>query len=103
LAPLLIFGRNSKQIAFDYRVEILAGRIKRELEIRNGTHSAVYHCAVLEDELQRIWPLNATDRERKIAQFAEEHGLHLTFYWQGLCAVFEWQLYRSFVNSGNLN
>jgi len=29
------------------------------------------------------------NRERKIAQFAKEYGLHLTFYWQGQRAVFE--------------
>jgi hypothetical protein len=28
---------------------------------------AVAHCAVYEDELQRIWPLTEEDREKKIA------------------------------------
>jgi hypothetical protein len=30
-----------------------------------------------------------SDRERKIAQFAKDYGLHLTFYTQGMCAIFE--------------
>ena len=67
-------------------MEILATQIRRQLEIRSGT---IYHCAISEEELQRIWPLNEVDRERKIAQFAKDYGLHLTFYWQGMCAIFE--------------
>jgi hypothetical protein len=47
------------------------------------------HCAIYEDELQRIWPLDEKDREKKIAQFATEHGFKLSFYKQGLCAIFE--------------
>jgi hypothetical protein len=49
------------------------------------------HCAIYEDELQRIWPLNEEDRKAKIAQFAKEHGFKLSFYKQGLCAIFEKQ------------
>jgi len=66
-------------------MEILAEQIRRQLEIQNE----IYHCAILEEELQRIWPLNEMDRERKIAQFAKDNGLHLTFYRQGMCAIFE--------------
>jgi len=66
-------------------MEILAEQIKRKLEIRNRIH----HCAISDEELQRIWPLNEADRERKIAQFANDYGLHLTFYRQGMCAIFE--------------
>ncbi|PYL63458.1 MAG: hypothetical protein DMF24_00515 [Verrucomicrobia bacterium] len=56
------------------------------MKIRIG----IYHCAVLEKELQRIWPLNEMDRGRKIAQqFAKDYGLDLTFYRQGMCAIFE--------------
>ena len=45
--------------------------------------------AVYEDELQRIWPINETNRKAKIAQFAKEHGFRLIYYKQGLCAMFE--------------
>jgi len=70
-------------------MEILAQEIKCELELRNG--SGIQHCALSEEELQRIWPLNEMDRERKIAQFARDYGLRLTWYSQGLCAIFERQ------------
>jgi hypothetical protein len=39
--------------------------------------------------LERIWPLNEENRKAKIAQFAKEYGFHLSFYKQGLCAIFE--------------
>jgi len=65
-------------------MEILAEQIKRQLEIQNGIH----HCPIWEEELQRIWPLDEKDRERKIAEFAREYGFHLNFYKQGLCAIF---------------
>jgi hypothetical protein len=68
-------------------MEILAEQIKDELELRNG--SGIYHCAIAEEELQRLWPLNEMDRERKIAQFAKDYGLHLTWYSHGICAIFE--------------
>jgi len=67
-------------------MEILAEQIKRKLQIRNGT---IHHCAISEEELQRIWPLNEIDRERKIAQFAKDYGLCLTFDRRGMCAIFE--------------
>jgi hypothetical protein len=66
-------------------MEILAGQIQRGLESRNGI---IDHYALLEEELQRVWPLNENDRERKIAQFAKDYGFQLTFYRQGLCAIF---------------
>jgi len=47
------------------------------------------HCAITDEELQRIWPIDEMDREKKIAQFAKNYGLHLTFYRQGMCAIFE--------------
>ena len=65
----------------------LATRIRRELEVQ--TQNIRQHCAIYEDELQRIWPLDEKDREKKIAQFATEHGFKLSFYKQGLCAMFE--------------
>ncbi|HTL78103.1 MAG TPA: hypothetical protein VL136_01750 [Candidatus Babeliales bacterium] len=39
--------------------------------------------------MQRFWPLDQKDREAKIAQFAKEYGFKLSFYKQGLCAIFE--------------
>jgi hypothetical protein len=70
-------------------MELLADQIKRQLEIRDGNRNGIYHCAISEEELQRIWPINEIDREKKIAEFAKDYGLHLTFYRQGLCAIFE--------------
>lgn len=64
-------------------MKTLASLIERELQF--GTWE---HCAIYEDELERIWPLDQEDREAKIAQFAREHGLHLQFYRKGLCAIF---------------
>ena len=46
------------------------------------------HCAVYENELIRIWPLDEKDREAKLAQFAKEYGFRLAFYKPGLCAIF---------------
>jgi hypothetical protein len=67
-------------------MKILARRIKRELEKRTERNG---HCAIYEDELQRIWPLNEQNRKAKIAEFAKENGFKLSFYKQGLCAIFE--------------
>jgi len=66
-------------------MKILATRIRRDLELQTEKTG---HCAVYEGELQRIWPLDEQDRERKIAQFAREYGFHLSFYRHGLCAIF---------------
>jgi hypothetical protein len=38
---------------------------------------------------EAIWPLNEENRKGKIAEFAKEHGFKLSFYKQGLCAIFE--------------
>ena len=64
----------------------LARRIKRQFGVQTGKR---VHCAVYEDELQRIWPLTEKDRQAKIAQFAKNYGFQLGFYKQGLCAIFE--------------
>jgi hypothetical protein len=64
----------------------LAERIQRELETETAR---IGHCAIYEDELQRLWPLNTENRKHKIEQFAKEHGFNLSFYQQGLCAIFE--------------
>ena len=47
------------------------------------------HAAVHESDLQRIWPLNDQDRERKIAEFATHYGFRLRFYSKGMCAIFD--------------
>jgi hypothetical protein len=62
----------------------LAGQIEHELQDRGQPH-----CAVYEDELQRVWPLDEENRKGKIEQFAKEHGFKLSFYKLGLCAIFE--------------
>lgn len=67
-------------------MKILASLIKRKLELET---EQIGHCAIYEDDLQRIWPLNEQDRKPKIAQFAKEYGFELSFYKQGLCAIFE--------------
>jgi hypothetical protein len=65
-------------------MKTLASKIERELQSREWKH-----CAIYEPELQRIWPLNEKDREKKIAQFAKQYGFRLRFYKQGLCAIFD--------------
>jgi hypothetical protein len=53
-------------------------------------HTAeIGHCAIYEDELQRLWPLDQKNRQANIEQFAKEFGFKLSFYKQGLCAIFE--------------
>ena len=69
-------------------MKILARLIRRELRLQAGKYG---HCAIYEDELQRVWPITEENRKAKIAQFAEEHGYRLAYYKQGLCAIFEEQ------------
>ena len=59
----------------------LLRQIKRELKKAN-------HCAVYEEELTRLWP-DGNQREPEVARFAEENGLRLRFYRDGLCAIFD--------------
>jgi hypothetical protein len=66
-------------------MKILAERIRRDLQLQTTKFP---HCAIYEDELQRIWPVNEQDRAKKIAQFANEYGFNLSFYKHGLCAIF---------------
>jgi hypothetical protein len=68
------------------RMKTLAEQIRRELE--NETAS-IGHCAIYEDRLARLWPLDQVDRKAKIEQFAKEYGFKLSFYKLGLCAIFE--------------
>jgi hypothetical protein len=67
-------------------VRRLALQIEHELQDRGQRH-----CAVYENELQRVWPLNEKDREAKIAQFAKKYGFRLRHYKKGLCAIFDKQ------------
>jgi hypothetical protein len=67
-------------------MKILAERIKRELETQTAE---IGHCAIYEHDLQRLWPLNEENRKAKIEQFAIQYGFKLSFYKQGLCAIFE--------------
>ena len=51
---------------------------------------------VLEEHLERIWPINEEGREEKIAQFAEKYGFRLRLYLKGTCAIFDkWPRERS--------
>jgi hypothetical protein len=67
-------------------MEILAARIRRQLLLDTGKWG---HCAIYENELQRVWPLNEENREAKIAAFAKEYGFKLSYYKPGLCTIFE--------------
>jgi hypothetical protein len=67
-------------------MKALASQIERQLQV--GDHK---HCAVYEDELKRLWPLDDREREAKIVRFAKYHGFRLRFYQKGLCAIFDKQ------------
>jgi hypothetical protein len=60
----------------------LSRQIKRELKTAK-------HCAIYEEELNRVWPEDGNRREPKIARLAQEHGFRLRFYRDGLCAIFD--------------
>ena len=60
----------------------LLRQIKRELKTAK-------HCAIYEEEPNRVWPNDGNQRERKIARFAEDNGFRLRFYRDGLCAIFD--------------
>lgn len=62
-------------------MEILASQIARELKTSK-------HCAVYEEELSRVWPTPDEGREVKIKSFAQQQGLHVAFYKEGLCVIF---------------
>jgi hypothetical protein len=60
----------------------LLRQIKRELKTAK-------HCAVYEEELNRVWLDDGNKRAPKIARFAEDNGFRLRFYRDGLCAIFD--------------
>ena len=60
----------------------LLQQVKRELKTAK-------HCAVYEEELNRVWPDDGNQREQKVARFAEAYGFRLRFYRDGLCAIFD--------------
>ena len=67
-------------------MQTLANHIEHELQ-----HGLWQNCAVYEDELQRLWPLETSYRELRIADFAVRYGFRLRFYQEGVCAIFEKQ------------
>ena len=67
-------------------MKTLASRIRRELETKT---ERIGHCAIYENDLRRIWPLNEENRKAKIEEFARRYGFKLSYYKQGLCAIFE--------------
>jgi hypothetical protein len=75
---------NTETNFFSASMRRLAAQIEHELQSRGQTH-----CAIYENELRRVWPLNEKDREAKIAQFANEYGFRLRHYKGGLCAIFD--------------
>jgi hypothetical protein len=77
-------------------MKVLAQRIESELR-----HRTWKHCAVYEEELQRLWPLEAKDREAKIAEFAKTYAFRLRFYQKGLCAIFDKWPHSDFTDAGN--
>ena len=77
-------------------MKTLAKQIERELKA-----SAWGHCAIYEDDLQRIWPIEEENRKAKIAQFAREYGFRLRFYGKGMGALFEkWPQQRARIQGG---
>ena len=62
-------------------------RLASQIECEIGRGET--QCAIYENELQRLWPLDAKDREARIGQFAKEYGFRLRFYKKGLCAIFD--------------
>jgi len=67
-------------------MKILARLIRYQLEADARKWG---HCAIYEDQLQRVWPIEEENRKAKIEKFAKEHGFTLSFYKKGLCAIFE--------------
>ena len=58
-------------------MKVLSKRILSELDAETNR---IGHCAIYEDELQRIWPLDEENRKAKIEQFGKKYGFKLSFY-----------------------
>jgi len=67
-------------------MKLLARSIRNRLK---ANHLKWGHCAIYEEELQRLWPIDMQNRKAAIEQFAKEHGFRLSYYKRGLCAIFE--------------
>jgi len=67
-------------------MKILAQLIRHQLRLEPNE---LGHCAIYENELQRIWPLHEANRKEKIQRFAKDRGFRLAYYKPGLCAIFE--------------
>jgi hypothetical protein len=64
----------------------LAARIRRQLR---ESPLLIPYCAIYEEDLQRLWPLEVRNRKAQIQRFAKQHGFKLRFYKRGLCAIFQ--------------
>ena len=60
----------------------LARYVTKELKTAN-------HCAVYQEELNRVWPRDGEKRANAITQFAKQHGWRVRFYKDGFCAIFD--------------
>jgi hypothetical protein len=88
--PFTLAYRTSPDFAFNLSAAGLHIKmIDRTYPIPYAGTVARKHCAIYEEELQRIWPLSEENRKAKIEQFAREYGFQLSFYKLGLCAIFE--------------
>jgi len=58
-------------------------------QIERGMHGGWRHCMIYEKDLERIWPRDDEEREKKIAEFAKKYGFRLRFYQKGMCAIFD--------------
>jgi hypothetical protein len=60
----------------------LVHRIKKELQ-------RAKHCAVYDDELNRVWSFNGKRWESEIARFAQNHEWRLRYCHDGFRAIFD--------------
>jgi hypothetical protein len=68
----------------------LAKQMERAMQ-RAGKDCLLYlneHCALFENDLERICLRNDKDRKKKLTEFAAQHGFRLRFYYPGLFAIF---------------
>ena len=62
-------------------------RLAKQIEER--MHSEWRHCVIRDEDLERIWPINEEDREKKIARFAKKYGFRLRLYSKKGFAIFD--------------